>query len=389
MFTRTRQGTIIAIVLSVLMALSFAGSASATSSPSVAQLPASIMMAVSNAKVSAADVANKRVVFLENIRAKGLSHETVRRAQAQGGCRWIGAGTDVPGYWNSGHSASGGLFWFWDTRHVQICMVGGQWRKVLCGNYIRFTQPVHHVITTGRVIMVRSFAHMRVRIHLEAIAVAKGSCGEASASARLTQVVKLRMFVKTKGRSTVRLYGKLVDKAGVRAKARVHCDTTVVVISPPTCTSNCHQQELCTDSGASNYGGSLPCVFPPPCTSCQPQTTPPSVTITSYTRLNMVPAGKTSGPAPFTVNASDPGSVTVDPGMGGISDCSGGPEMTTPLTFQIVPGDNDECVIYYAPDDADQPQSDTITYSAIVTTNGGTAKDIKQDTFALTYPIRP
>jgi hypothetical protein len=45
-------------------------------------------------------------------------------------------------------------------------------------------------------------------------------------------------------------------------------------------------------------------------------------------------------------------------------------------------------VIYYAPGESSVNQ-DTITYTAVVTTAGGTAKDVKSDTFAITHPIRP
>jgi hypothetical protein len=203
---------------------------------SAADLPPTITMiwSGSDAAVSASDVANKNVVFLSNIKANGLSKKTVRRAKEHGGCRWIGAGTNVPGYWNSGHGANGVLFWFWDTRHVFEC----NGRKVLCGNFVRFKRPTHNVITHGRVIMVRSFAHLMVRIHL--VAQVRASCPDnpgtwASGSATLTQKVSLRMFVKTKGRSTVRLYGNLVDKANVKAQAKVHCESMVIDILPPPC----------------------------------------------------------------------------------------------------------------------------------------------------------
>jgi hypothetical protein len=233
---------LIAIALLVGGGTIFASTALASDVPqTAADLPPSIMMvwSGSDSAVSASDVANKNVVFLSNIMANGLSKKTVRRAKEHGGCRWIGAGTDVPGYWNSGRDANGVLFWFWDTRLVYEC----NGRKVLCGNFVRFQRPKHNVITHGRVIMVRSFAHLVVRIHL--VAEARASCPDnpgtwARGSASLTQKVELRMFVKTKGRSTVRLYGNLVDRAGVKAQAKVHCETAVAIIisqppTPPSC----------------------------------------------------------------------------------------------------------------------------------------------------------
>jgi hypothetical protein len=225
----------LAAILVVGASFISASSALASDAPqSAADLPPSITMiwSGSDSAVSASDVANKNVVFLSFIKANGLSKKTVRRAKTHGGCRWIGAGTDVPGYWNSGHNANGALFWFWDTRHVFEC----NGRKVLCGNFVRFKRPKHNVITHGRVIMVRSFARLMVRIHL--VAQVRASCPNnpgtwASGSASLTQKVSLRMFVKTKGRSTVRLYGKLVDKANVKAQAKVHCENAFIIVTTP------------------------------------------------------------------------------------------------------------------------------------------------------------
>jgi hypothetical protein len=200
------------------------------------------------------------------------------------------------------------------------------------------------------------------------------------------------------GSCNVVVIGNNNDVSACNVTIVIVCSGVNVVVGGPNSTSvneavkqyesshNCNESQTCTNDSCSTQPPCNTCQ-PPPCTTCHP--VPPSVTVTSYTKLNMVNVGKDSGPAPFMVNASDPGSVTVDPGMGGISDCSGGPEQTTPLTFNLVAGDNDECVIYYAPDDADQPQSDTITYTAIVTTDGGTAKDVKQDVFAIKYPVRP
>src|SRR3989344_4210054 len=67
-------------------------------------------------------------------------------------CRWIGAGTNVPTYWNSGVGRDGRLYWFRDSRRTKVC---GN-RKVSCGNYVRFVRPTSNVVT-GPVRMVRRF----------------------------------------------------------------------------------------------------------------------------------------------------------------------------------------------------------------------------------------
>jgi hypothetical protein len=107
------------------------------------------------------------------------------------------------------------------------------------------------------------------------------------------------------------------------------------------------------------------------------------VTITSYVDKNDVPVGKTSGQMPFVVNACGAGSVTIDPGNGGISTCDSSVKQTTPLTLPLVAGNNSLCVIYYAPGEA-SAMSGSVTYTAIQ----GNAKDVKIDNFAITHPIQ-
>jgi hypothetical protein len=107
------------------------------------------------------------------------------------------------------------------------------------------------------------------------------------------------------------------------------------------------------------------------------------VTITSVIDLNDVPAGLPSGRLPFSVNSCGAGSVTVDPGNGGISTCDSSTKQLTPLVLSLSQGDNSLCVIYYAPSDS-AATSGSITYTAIQ----GPAKDVKVDTFAITHPVR-
>lgn len=123
--------------------------------------------------------------------------------------------------------------------------------------------------------------------------------------------------------------------------------------------------------------------------ACSPLPSPPSVTITSVIDLNDVPIGKNSGQLPVTVNASAPGSLTIDPGNGGISACNSSTPLSS-LTLSFGAGTSTLCVIYYAPQDATATKG-SITYTAIVTTSGGTAKDVKTDPngFDITNPSRP
>jgi len=150
--------------------------------------------------------------------AHGLSHRVVQRAKAQGGCRWIGVGTDVPGYWNSGYNAKGVLFWFWDTKHVYEC----NGRKVLCGNFVRFTQPRSHVIT-GIVVMVRSFGRFRATVNVKASAKATDWCGSASASAKAKATVSGRTKLQARGNARLLASVKASLRASAKASAQVNC----------------------------------------------------------------------------------------------------------------------------------------------------------------------
>jgi hypothetical protein len=135
-----------------------------------------------------------------------------------------------------------------------------------------------------------------------------------------------------------------------------------------------------------------PSPSPTPTPTPSPTPTPPphpSIKISSHIDLNQISAGKTSGPLSFTVTASDAGgSVTVDPGNGGVSDCNGGP-VRSDITFDhLAAGNNPECIIVTAPDDADKPATGSVAYSATLTTSGGTSTDSVVDGYNIKYPIQ-
>jgi hypothetical protein len=139
-------------------------------------------------------------------------------------------------------------------------------------------------------------------------------------------------------------------------------------------------EEVCTDHSATNYNGPLPCKYPPP-------VEPPSILITSTTVLNMIPAEKNSGPFKIKVNASKAGgSLAIDPGIGTVSSCSSSTGQETLTISNLPSGESEQCVIIYAPEnDADHPTSMTVSETAIL----GSAHDHKEQTFKITYPVRP
>jgi hypothetical protein len=233
------------VVLIAILAIgaTFVSSASANS-PVISEMPTGMTVTVKERNVTPTKyaVATKNFVILSFIKAHGLSKKVVDHSK----CRMIGAGTNVPEYTNSGYTANGELFKFADTRRTEVCMTEGQWRKVICGNNIWFS--VSPKVFHGKVIMVRSWKHVKFTIHVVAKVKATGSCGYAYASAKVTQRVDLKLFAKSKGAAAIRIYARVIDKATAKAKAEVFCETTVTVI--PTCT--CHEKP-----------GS-PCNCPPP-----------------------------------------------------------------------------------------------------------------------------
>jgi hypothetical protein len=304
-----------------------------------------------------------------------MPRRLVKKLKAEGKCMWIGKGTKHPVFTNSGAAGGAGKYGkFKDTRRTFVCHTGvgpSGWQKVydinpttgqkenFCDNYIWFTLQPH--LITGQIIIVRSFAHVVVKIHAMVSVYVQDTCGYASASDEATIRISLKMFMKAHGNVTADMFANLVVSLEDKASASINCSSTTATTTT-TVTTSTTQTTTTT---------------PPP----------PSVVITSCDTLNQVPAGQPSGELFCTVNASAAGSFTVNPGIGAVSDCSGGSRQNV-LTSPLVAGNNTICYYYYAPDDADQPPTDTLTYTAIVTTPGGTAKDSKSQTFKITYPIR-
>jgi hypothetical protein len=128
-------------------------------------------------------------------------------------------------------------------------------------------------------------------------------------------------------------------------------------------------------------------VVPPPVVIPPPVTPPPSVTILSCDTLNFVPAGQPSGLLSCVVNASAPGTFTIDGGIGSVAKSDGA--RTGSVSFPLSAGSNTLQFYAYAPNDADQPASFTLTFTAIVTTAGGTKQDQKTQVVPIHYSTRP
>jgi hypothetical protein len=338
--------------------------------------------AVDEESSSATAVGNAKagVTYLVSMHLKLNEHQALKEGQ----CRWFNKAY-VAGFKNG----TGKLRWKLD-RHVHACMshgrlikIGGGVTGLDCHNLVKLKRPkgvvkgkvefVDHM-TWQATASVKSTATATVGVSVS-VHNADFSC-QASANSTATSegvaTASATATASSKVKATSSAQGKLVQ---ILNDVHQHASTSAVASAKASATAKASAKATCSPS--------TPPPPPPP-----PPPVPPFVSITSFINLNQVPAGKTSGPAPFTVNASDSGSVTVNPDLGGISDCNSSTPQSS-ITFQLAAGNNNECVIYYAPNDADQPTSDTITYTATVTTAGGTAHDQKVDTVAITYPVRP
>lgn len=274
-------------------------------------------------------------------------------------CKWVKGG------YNSGKDANGKLQYFYDGKRAKVCRNKKSptgWVKVAggltgrnCGNPWRFTKPK---VVVKNVVMIRNW--IKVTASATAHVRVEGSCGFAEASATASATVKARIRIEGRGAAETLAYASARAQATAKASASLNCTTPPP--PPPTC------QEV----------GNCP---PPPCT----QNCTPSMLILSMTDLNDIPTGKSSGPYYVEVSASDTGgTLTVDPGIGSITDCNGGPREGS-MTLPVPKGVTKFCFVIWAPDDPAKPSEMTVTATAVL----GNSSAHKEDVLGITYPIRP
>jgi hypothetical protein len=340
---------------------------------------------VAHSNVKARRTADGRLV-LSFIMPDGLP------SSAQQNCKTIPAGKS---YVNNYYDSTGHVRWIKKTAPaggVPICFDGHVWRVVKCGNIVRMHAPKASLFK-GKYKVVRKqklwgFAKSAVEgsSHSSVTAVQQsGACAGSTASADADAMFLAKARIKVWAWSMSELQ---VAVQGAKGKLEVE-QTEIAKLNAST---------LAKGKAKTSVAASIVCNVPPPTTPTTPPTTAPTTTppttppvtktikITSFVDLNKIDAGKNSGPAAFTVYASEAGgSATVDPGIGAVSDCNGGP-MQGSMTFSnLGSGDNSLCVILWAPDDADKPASMTVTYTATL----GSAFDQKTDEVVIGYPVRP
>lgn len=287
-------------------------------------------------------------------------------------CHWVNGG------WNSGHGIDGRLYWFWDSTRAYICPSKKSptgWIKVKggmtgrkCGNPWKPKGKPRGPIVKN-VTLVKSFAKLKITVTATAAAKVVGTCpnnpsisGEATASGSVSAVINMTLLVRAKGNATqlrVIVQEELKGQGIAEAKAnlKLNCGSP----PPPTCEET----------------GTCP---PPPCTqNCT------SVVILSITDLNDIPTGKSSGPYYVEVSASATGgTLTVDPGIGSITDCNGSPREGS-MTLTVPKGVTKFCFVIWAPNDPAKPTEMTVTATAVL----GSSFSQKEDVLGITYPTRP
>lgn len=306
-----------------------------------------LSLALPDVSVAGAEsVAQANVTILSFVKAKGLTKKQVRKMM----CRYVPAGT---GYWNSALQADGSLRWFWDTRAGTICTdsKGRTFRKE-CGNRVRKKMPPK--VVQGEIRLVRTFGSFKVSATVSEKVRVEGVCGFAEASAEASASARGYTKVQARGNAQILAGGKASASAYAKAVAALHCATT----TPPP---------------------------PPPPTCEETHTCPTSVLILSMTDLNDIPTGKSSGPYYVEVSASATGgTLTVDPGIGSITDCNGGPREGS-MTLPVPKGVTKFCFVIWAPDDPAKPTEMTVTATAVL----GSSSAHKTDVLGITYPTRP
>jgi len=302
-----------------------------------------------------------------------------KKAKAQHRCFWVKTAYNG-GYW-AGHSG----FWYQKDHNLHVCKssasptgyikIGGGMTGADCHNPIKLLKsppPARRIITAK----VQWASHF---IFKAAVSVTSKSTSSVSVS-----VQQHNADNTCQASASARAGG--LGQASAKAVAYGNTKVSAVTNAKNSILSQLHTkvQTLAAANATSNASSWAEAEV-----LCSPSQPPPpsqSILITSLTQLNQIPAGMSSGEFNVTVHASDAGGeLTVDPGIGAVSDCSGG-ALQSDMTFTgLAAGDNTLCLQLWAPNDASQPSSMTATFTAIL----GSASDVKSETFAITYPTRP
>jgi hypothetical protein len=327
-----------------------------------------------------------------------VSSAQMKEARKNGECHWY---KEV---WNSGFvDGTGKLGWKLD-HHVYGCWVNGKLYKYgggitgdACGNLLRLVKEpppktvvyanakfvgrmkwvatVHVTATAPATVKVMVSVHNADNSCQSSASATGTATGTATATAKAKATSKAAARASAEGKA-VKMSGSLKQEASVKASASAKASATAEASAKATCTPTVPPPPTCQETGT------CPPPPPPPPCECEPK---PEIRITGKTELNMIPAGKTSGPFEISTYASESGgTLTVDPGIGSVSLCGSSTPKNT-VTVSVPSGASEACVILYAPEDADKPASMTVTMTACL----GAVCDEETETVPITYPTRP
>jgi hypothetical protein len=181
------------------------------------------------------DIDTGKVTFLADVMmSQGVK---ITKRQSPKGCHWISGG-----FWNSGHDANGKLKWFRDNVPAQVCPSSKSptgWVKTAggmtgrkCFNPVKIKGPAPGPVVKGKVIMVRSFANLKMHLRATASVKVTAVCGYATASGFADLVLTLRAYIRSTGPVKTNLSGQATGRATAKASAELSC-----VVTPPVTTT--------------------------------------------------------------------------------------------------------------------------------------------------------
>lgn len=226
-----------ALLASILgvMILTFTSTALANSNPATTVISSSVTPTIMGASASASDVATGRVTVLADVMMK-VGVKITRK-----NCKQIAGG-----WWNSGRDTNGQLKWFRDPYPATVCRSTKSptgWVKVAggltgrkCFNPAKVNGPAPGKVVKGRVLMVVSYAKVKVQLQARAKVGVTAVCGYAEGSASANVTISFVSYVRSRGKVNPAIFSEVLGKATANASAKLECKPAAPVPPPPVVT---------------------------------------------------------------------------------------------------------------------------------------------------------